>query len=146
MNTNFKEITSLYIVLSMFIHKISSNPIAKALTNLQLYIFTLRFCFLGTFWYEAKAICFQIVMMLMTSTFSWAVIRARLKALFYFHKLIFGRQRYILLHWNSQKILLVSPYDTCSFGALTALNDFVLFNQSNHLAILKRIVIGWFNI
>ena len=133
MNTNFKEITSLYIVLSMFIHKISSNPIAKASTNLQLYIFTLRFCFLGTFWYEAKAICFQIVMMLMTSTFSWAVIRARLKALFYFHELIFGRQMYIFLHWNSQKISLVSPYDTCSFGALTALNDFVLFNQSNHL-------------
>ena len=134
MNTNFIEITSLYIVLSMFIHKISSNPIAKASTNLQLYIFILRFCFLGTFWYEAKAICFQIVMMLMTSTFSWAVIRARLKALFYFHKLIFGRQMYILLHRHSQKILLVSPYDTCSFGALTAMNDFVLFNQSNHLA------------
>ena len=134
MNTNFKGITSLYIVLSMFIHKISSNPIAKASTNLQLHIFTLRFCFLGTFRYEAKAICFQIVMMLMTSTFSWAVIRARLKALFYFHKLIFGRQMYILLHWNSQKISPVSPYDTCSFGALTALNNFVLFNQSNHLA------------
>ena len=146
MNTNFKEITSLYIVLSMFIHKISSNPIAKASTNLQLYIFTLRFCFLGTFWYEAKAICFQIVMMLMTSTFSWAVIRARLKALFYFHKLIFGRQMYILLHWHSQKILLVL---LMIHVALVLWQLWTILSYSTNQIIwpiLKRIVIGWFNI
>ena len=38
---------------------------------------------MGTFRYEAKAVCFQIVM-LMTSRFSWAAIRQDLKGLFTF--------------------------------------------------------------
>ena len=98
--------------------------------------FYIQVHFLDTLRYEAKAVCFLIIVVLMTSRFSWATIW--LVLLFTFRNLFWDIKSIFLLHSNSQNVSLVS-FD--SFDVLTALTAFALFNQSNHLAILKRIIV-----
>ena len=75
MNKYFHEITSLSIVLKLFIHNISSKHDRETSASLLrrrrqiVKNFYFHFQFLGTFRDEAKAVCSQIVM-LMTSMFS----------------------------------------------------------------------------
>ena len=58
-----------------------------------------------------------------------------LKALSPFRNWFLEVKSTFLLHSNSQKVSLVSRCD--SFDVLTVLTAFVLFNESNHLPILK---------
>ena len=137
MNKYFHEITSLSIVLRLFIHNISSKhdrETAASLLRRRRQIvknFYFHFQFLDTFRDEAKAVCSQIVM-LMTSMFSWVAIRPDLKSTFYLEN-DFGRKKSrIFQHSIWQNISLVSLCD--SFDALTASTAFVLSTQLDHLA------------
>ena len=97
MNKYFHEITSLSIVLKLFIHNISSKHDRENAASLlrrrrQIVMnFYFHFEFLGTFRDEAKAVCSQIVMF-MTSMFSWVAIRPDLKSTFYLEN-DFGRKK-----------------------------------------------------
>ena len=138
MNKYFHEITSLSIVLKLFIHNISSKHDRETAASLLrgrrqiVKNFYFHFEFLGTFRDEAKAVCSQIVMF-MTSMFSWVAIRPDLKSTFYLEN-DFGRKLksriFPLSIW--QNISLVSLCD--SFDALTASTAFALSTQLDHLA------------
>ena len=97
MNKYFHEITSLSIVLILFIHNISlkhDRETAASLLRRRRKIvknFCFHFQFLDTFGDEAKAVCSQIVM-LMTSMFSRVAIRPDLKSTFYLEN-DFGRKK-----------------------------------------------------
>ena len=136
MNKYFHEITSLSIVLKLFIHNISSKHDRENAASLlrrrrQIVMnFYFHFEFLGTFRDEAKAVCSQIVMF-MTSMFSWVAIRPDLKSTFYLEN-DFGRKKVEFFRIQVQNISLVSLCD--SFDALTASTAFALSTQLDHLA------------
>ena len=141
MNNYFHEKTSLSIVLSLFLHNISSKhdrETAASLLRRRRQIvkdFYFHFQFLDTFRYEAKAVCSQIVM-LMTSMFSLVAIRPDWKSTFYLEN-DFGSKKVDFFRIKiSQNILLVSLCH--SFDALTASTAFVLSTQLNHLAHSKK--------
>ena len=111
LNKSFQEITSLSIVLSLFIPSFSS---IAGLQHLfcedvgEFYrIFTFRFSFWPKNWPD-------------------------LKLLFTFRNCLLGVKSTFLLHLNSQNVSLVLRCK--SFDAVTVLTAFVLFNQSHHLA------------
>jgi len=93
----FHEITYLSIVLILFIHNISSKhdrETAASLLRRRRQIvknFYLHFQFLDTFPYEAKARCFQIVMLINVHVFM-SRNSARLKSTFYLEN-DFGRKK-----------------------------------------------------